>query len=258
MTGATRFEIRVEPGADASTVAVSGDLDSGTCNQLWEVVEQELASGDAEKLVLDLRNLAFVDSAGMRMLIQAQREAQRRGVELEVLPAPDEVTALLRTAGVTERTNLVNSPPSLALEDFLERIDMELERDLTAPALSRAEIRDAFGSKLGSDQVATLVLLTSELMTNAVIHPRSDPDRRLGLRITSYPHRVRVEVDDPGDGFDPSVPARPTDQGGRGLMLVDRASACWGAARAPTPRGERFRVWFEVGLSQPEERSGDE
>ena len=134
---------------------------------------------------------------------------------------------------------------------FPQPIEIELERELTAPALARAEVRAVFGSSLDSAELATLVLLTSELVTNAVIHPRPGPDRRLGLRISAHRQRLRIEVDDPGDGFDPSAPLVPSDEGGRGLMLVDCLSAVWGAGSAATPRGQRFMVWFELGLEQP-------
>lgn len=256
MSAATpTFEVRVEPGAGSTTIVVSGELDSATHDQLAQALETEFGRQELEKVVLDLRAMTFVDSAGTRILIQAQREADRRGIALEVLSAPREVTALLRMAGVTERINVVGSPSTIADEEFLERIDMELERELTAPAQARAEVRDVFGSVADKAELATLVLLTSELVTNAVIHPRPSRDQRLGLRITAYPERMRIEVDDPGDGFDPEAPLEPTDTGGRGLMLVDTASAGWGAGSAPTPRGERFTVWFELGLAQPEARA---
>lgn len=246
------FELRVEPGAAGRcrTILVQGELDGTACEELTATADRELGDPQLQKLVLDLRGLDFVDSAGMRTLIYIERQAKQRGLQLDVLPARDEVTALLSLAGLADRVNLVTDAAALLpREEFLERSDLELEREPVAPSKARAEVRDLLGQSVHERQVATVVLLTSELVTNAVIHPRGS-DGRLGLRLTKFTSRVRVEVDDPGHGFDPEVPVEPTDHGGRGLMLVDLASSRWGVGAFPTPRGRRFTVWFEVGLDQ--------
>lgn len=249
------FEIQLEPSG--RTISVSGELDSGTAAELIRAVRGQLAGGDLDRLVLDLQQVGFIDSTGTRAIILLERESAQRGVRLEVAPPPREVTALLRLAGVTERVHLVTGPdqPGVA-EAFRERVDHEFERTADAPAKARAVVRDVLDSELAQLELATMVLLTSELVTNAVLHPRTEGDRRIGLRLTAYPSRIRVEVDDPGDGFDPAAPVQATDQGGRGLMLVDQAASHWGATRRPTPRGERFCVWFELELDVPAPASG--
>lgn len=241
------FEIQLEP---AGRISVSGELDSGTAGQLIEIVTQQLGGAGLDSLALDLQRVAFIDSTGTRAIILLERESAQRGVKLEVVPPPEEVTALLRLAGVTERVHLVSAPdqPSEP-EGFRERVDHELARTPDAPARARTEVRDLIGPQLAQAELATMVLLTSELVTNAVLHPRSGFDERIGLQLTLYPSRIRVEVDDPGEGFDPSVPVQATDRGGRGLMLVDQAASRWGASRRQTPRGERFSVWFELELN---------
>jgi anti-anti-sigma factor len=249
------FEIQVEPGGEAGTrtIAISGELDSASCPQLTEAFERALGDGALNQVVLDLQGVTFVDSAGTRTLIWLEREAGERGVGLDVVPAPEEVTSLLRLAGLAQRVNLTpGGAESTELEDFLERIDVELQREPTAPAQARAEVRQGLEPRVDEAELATLVLLTSELTTNAVIHPVDGSDLRLGLRVTIYPQRVRVRVDDPGSGFDPAISVAPTDWGGRGLMLVDRAASRWGVGPVATPRGRRFTVWFDVDLGQPE------
>jgi len=95
-------------------------------------------------------------------------------------------------------------------------------------------------------QVANVVLLTSELVTNAVVHPRGVGDSTVGLRLTIYGDRVRVEVEDCGEGFDRVAPVAPDSERGRGLFLVDQFSERWGSGRVQTEAGSRFRVWFEL------------
>jgi anti-sigma regulatory factor (Ser/Thr protein kinase) len=94
----------------------------------------------------------------------------------------------------------------------------------------------------------TIVLLTSELVTNAVVHPRAVGDTPICLRVTVYEDRVRVEVEDQGEGFRRIPSGRPEGERGRGLFLVEQFSNQWGSGRVQTDAGQRFRVWFEIQL----------
>jgi hypothetical protein len=57
--------------------------------------------------------------------------------------------------------------------------------------------------------------------------------------LTSSPDKVRVEVADPGPGFEPEV--EPREFGGFGFLLVDKIADRWGVL---SDRGSR--VWFEI------------
>ena len=85
-------------------------------------------------------------------------------------------------------------------------------------------------------------LLVSELVTNAIRHSDAPTGGEVDLDVTIEQQRVRVEVADPGAGFEPE----PRDDemsrpGGWGLYLVDRIADRWGVAR-----NRKNRVWFEI------------
>jgi hypothetical protein len=94
----------------------------------------------------------------------------------------------------------------------------------------------------GSDcDVDTVVLLVSEVVTNAVLHGRSD----LLLRVDHHGETARVEVADSS-----ANPVRLNEFGiesttGRGLHLVAQLAMRWGAD--PGRGGWGKVVWFEVG-----------
>ena len=88
--------------------------------------------------------------------------------------------------------------------------------------------------------VDVAVLITSELVANAVTH--GPPP--VGLRLSLFPQYVRIEIGD--SSSQPPRMLRPgyTEIGGRGLLLVDRLAARWGY----TPQEGGKVVWCEVAL----------
>lgn len=90
------------------------------------------------------------------------------------------------------------------------------------------------------DAVARVQLLASELVTNSLVHARSD----VGVTITRSDARVSVEVQDASDAAPVrrSVPLDSTT--GRGIWLVDTLSDEWGVRVADHAK----TVWFELDL----------
>jgi len=88
-----------------------------------------------------------------------------------------------------------------------------------------------------------VLLLVTELVTNAVQHGGVGTDGCVDVELRLWPQRVRVEVVDPGTEL---MRVRPRlsrdDAGGWGLVLVDRIAARWGVGRGPS----FTRVWFEI------------
>lgn len=99
-----------------------------------------------------------------------------------------------------------------------------------------------------------LRLVVTELMANSIKHAGIAPGASVGLDVEVRPPTVRVEITDPGPGFEPEVkPATPEDldrTGGWGLLLVDQLTERWGVQR-----GELTRVWFELALEHEDEGS---
>jgi anti-sigma regulatory factor (Ser/Thr protein kinase) len=94
-----------------------------------------------------------------------------------------------------------------------------------------------------------LELLVSEVVTNAVRHAGASRGDLIGLSVEVGRDRVRVEVADPGPGFEPA-PAVPTmfQESGWGLYLVGQLSDRWGVEVERDPQGTV--VWFEIDLTR--------
>jgi anti-sigma regulatory factor (Ser/Thr protein kinase) len=90
-------------------------------------------------------------------------------------------------------------------------------------------------------EVEVAELLTSELVTNAVLHVGSE----VGLAVRLTARAVRVEVRDASP--EPPVPRHYEDDAltGRGLRLVETMADAWGF----DPNGDGKVVWFELPRS---------
>lgn len=96
------------------------------------------------------------------------------------------------------------------------------------------------GSGIGDDEplAETLILLISELVTNAVVHTGCPAV----LRMLFGEPGVRVEVADASARGPARRQAAGDDTGGRGLELVDGLADRWGWQR----EGAGKRIWCEI------------
>ena len=91
-------------------------------------------------------------------------------------------------------------------------------------------------------------LLATELATNVIRHSGAGPDSTFHIRLYTGDEGLRVEVEDPGAGFDrPAELPPPSEISGYGLRLVDRMADDWGVRAGPRPP---TIVWFELLLQR--------
>jgi anti-sigma regulatory factor (Ser/Thr protein kinase) len=126
----------------------------------------------------------------------------------------------------------------------VRRRSMVLAPEAAAVRQARSLVKEACGAA-GTDQLTcdAAVLLTSETVTNAFVHGRSEAR----LEVAALPESVYVEVGDDNSRH-PTNPARDEDAlDGRGLEIVRLLAARWGV------RDEAFGkiVWFEVRTDHP-------
>ena len=86
------------------------------------------------------------------------------------------------------------------------------------------------------------VLLTSELVTNAISH---EAGTTIMLSVTSSSGMLRVDVHDTSRTWPVLMDASADAEAGRGLMLVATLSATWGIYRTPAGKAVYFTLAFE-------------
>lgn len=99
MSSPDAFEVVEMSTAGTATLAVRGELDMHTARTLTERVEDVLSRNGTE-LVIDLGELGFMDSSGLRLLIDLHHRSQRETWRLRlVAPRHEEAALALRVSG---------------------------------------------------------------------------------------------------------------------------------------------------------------
>ena len=96
---------------------------------------------------------------------------------------------------------------------------------------------------LDAATLATLTLLVSEVVTNAVIHPDVEPPGGIRLAARFAEGKIRVEVTDEGSGFTPQQRDPAKSDRGYGLYLLEQQASAWGVERS-----SGNTVWFELAV----------
>jgi len=130
------------------------------------------------------------------------------------------------------------------------QVQLEIRPDPTEVGRARRWARSRLaGSGIGADEplAETLILLVSELVTNAVVHTGCPAVLRLVLPGGTEAATVRLEVAD--SSARPPVPrhAEGDETNGRGLELVDGLADRWGWSL----EGAGKRIWCEVDRCTP-------
>ena len=121
-------------------------------------------------------------------------------------------------------------------------LDLRLASTVGAAAEARRAL-EALTSHLPARRRRDVELLVSELVTNAVRHAGLGAEEEIRLRAGVASGIMRVEVHDPGRGFEPRQPRPdPARASGWGLFLVAELADRWGVEREEPGT----RVWFEL------------
>lgn len=104
------FSISTSDSGGRAVVTIRGELDLATAPELETTLLERLDAG--HDVVLDLRELQFMDSSGLRVLVTAHARAADGGPRFAIVrpPAGSEVAKILDIAGIEEQLNIVEEP----------------------------------------------------------------------------------------------------------------------------------------------------
>ncbi len=111
------MEVSVNPINNCDVVTVEGRIDSYTAPQLSEALNQ-ITSQNIFKIILDMNEVTYVSSAGLRVMIDIQKKCKRDNQgEVILVNTPQRVYETLELAGFVPLFKFFNNVTS-ALAEF--------------------------------------------------------------------------------------------------------------------------------------------
>ncbi len=98
------FRCDVARDGEIERITLAGELDLASTDQVEPVLR---ANGTAQRL-LDLRELTFMDSSGLRLILSAHAAARREGWSLQIVPGPPAVQRVFQICGVEDELRFVS------------------------------------------------------------------------------------------------------------------------------------------------------
>jgi anti-anti-sigma factor len=105
------FSIESHQYGDTILVRLSGEFDLATEQHFDRTVES--LSLDARSIVVDLSDVTFIDSSGLRSLLRAWERARTDGHDLVVVPGPDQVRQTMELTGVDSVLPIAEEIPDM-------------------------------------------------------------------------------------------------------------------------------------------------
>jgi anti-anti-sigma factor len=103
----SRLEVRAEPEFGNVRIRLTGELDISTADSLERRLA-ELEEAGPQTIVLDLSDLAFMDSTGLRLIVTADLRMRADRRRLRLVRGPEAVQRVFRLALLEERLSFLD------------------------------------------------------------------------------------------------------------------------------------------------------
>lgn len=109
------FDISTQRLDSALVVAPRGEIDLATVPLVREAVERELEPG--KDIVIDLREVGFMDTSGLRYVLELVDRSSRDGFEVRLVRGPSAVQRVFEVSGLEPRLPFVDDLDASADSD---------------------------------------------------------------------------------------------------------------------------------------------
>jgi anti-sigma B factor antagonist len=107
-----RFRCVIEPRRETVVVRPEGELDLASVAEVRAELD-ELSRVGFERIVIDLRELTFMDSSGLHLMLETAHIARGNGFELRLIAGPPAVQRVFEITGVTDSLPFVRPGEAL-------------------------------------------------------------------------------------------------------------------------------------------------
>lgn len=217
------MEIKKNKNGQKLRLEITGRLDTITAPQLEEVIKNELDG--IQDLVIDLKGLVYLSSAGLRILLLAQKKMNLQG-SMTVCNVGDTVMEVLHITGFDEILTIIRiqeKEQTFSIEAKTDNLDQVL--DFIKRTLEKQECPIHI---LGQIEVAA-----EEIFVNIARYAYETGVGNAGIRVEveQDPLRVAITFMDHGVPYDPlqredpdtTLSAEERQIGGLGIYMVKKS-----------------------------------
>jgi anti-sigma B factor antagonist len=109
--GAAGLAIKTHPEPGGVRVCPRGEIDLATVDCIRRHIDQCVADG-CKRVVLDLRDVTFMDSTGLHLILETAAAARAAEWELRLIEGPVRVERVFQLSGIRDALPFVETPPA--------------------------------------------------------------------------------------------------------------------------------------------------
>jgi anti-sigma B factor antagonist len=102
------FQVEQEQTTDGHVIRLIGEMDLSNVDEARKPILAAMNADSATPVVLDLNGLEFIDSSGIRLLLEAEAASRADSNRLSFRGVREEVAQVLRVTGVDEKLSIAN------------------------------------------------------------------------------------------------------------------------------------------------------
>lgn len=101
--------IDINVTGEVVTAYLSGELDHHTAKEMREKIDDAVELNMPSMLVLDFKNINFMDSSGIGLVMGRYRNLSKTGAELHITNAPPQIYKMFKLAGIEKLAKVSQS-----------------------------------------------------------------------------------------------------------------------------------------------------
>ena len=100
------MSVQINVTGDVVTAYLGGELDHHTAKEMRETIDNAIELNMPTLLVLDFKDISFMDSSGIGLVMGRYRNLIKTGAELHIIGAPPNIYKMLKLAGIERLAKL--------------------------------------------------------------------------------------------------------------------------------------------------------
>ena len=92
--------VRIDATGEVVTAYLSGEIDHHTAKEMRETIDEAVELNMPTLLVLDFKDVSFMDSSGIGLVMGRYRNLLKTGAELSIMGAPPNIAKMLKLVGI--------------------------------------------------------------------------------------------------------------------------------------------------------------